>query len=170
MGIAALARCRHLLPQALKRNIYLAYVHSYLSYCLSLYGLNYLNKIMPLHVLQKRALRIVLDIGYRDSLKPHYTPLDVLPVPLLVRYNALVQIRLMLTGMHPNVLDLHGSAANTRGADNCRVIVKAAKSQSGKFTLGNLGVKSWNEVPPEIKSHPKIKVKLEQLLLKDTVQ
>lgn len=84
-GIAALARCRNLLPKALKQNIYFAFVHSHMSYCLPLYGLNYFNKISPIHMLQKRALRLVNSLGYLDSVRPIYKRDDILPFPLLIK-------------------------------------------------------------------------------------
>ena len=81
---------------------------------------------MSLYVLHKRALRFVVDIGFRDSVKPYYIQLDTSPVPLLMKYSAIVEIRLMLNGVHPNVLDLNTASANKRGAENRLMIMKAA--------------------------------------------
>lgn len=157
-GTAALARCRYALPPEHKLKIYFAHIESHLAYCLPLYGINYMYRIAPLHVLQKRALRLVLGIGYRDSVKEHYSKLGVLPMPLLVKYAVCLEIKRMILGVHPNILELHTGPLDTRGAADLRLIAKPAVSQLHKFTISNIGVAFWNDTPPAVRKNVRFKL------------
>jgi hypothetical protein len=123
-----------------------------LIYGIKFYGLNYENRIPPLHRLQKRALRIVLGLKFGESLRGHYGALNILPVPLLFQYSICLFIYKCSNGYLINGQPLNFSLSNTRGTSQKLIILNSCGSDKGRFTMGVLGAKYWNDLPIDIRS------------------
>lgn len=61
-----LFRIRHFVPVWLKRRLYHALIQSHLSYCLLIWGTTCQSNLNRLIILQKRAVRSIENLGYRD--------------------------------------------------------------------------------------------------------
>ena len=48
------------------RNLYCTLILPYLSYCAMVWGNTYTTNLMPLYLKQKKAIRIVCNVKYRD--------------------------------------------------------------------------------------------------------
>jgi hypothetical protein len=150
-GVAALIKTRFLLNSKTLRLVYHAFFTSHLVYGVEFYGLNYKNKLDPLLKLQKRALRIVLGIGFRDTLSVHWREITILPVPLLVKYIICLFIFKSINGFYFNVLDLSVCSRNTRGHYGSKIILTKSSSEGARQTISNMGATVWNDIPDSIR-------------------
>jgi hypothetical protein len=146
-GVAAILKTRHHLDLKYLKLIYHSLFTSNLVYGAEFFGLNYKNKIYPLSIIQKRALRIMLGLGFRDSLGDYWKTLRILPVPLLMDYIICMFIYRSINGYYLNVLELKGCKLNTRGKTNSKIILEHASSDQARFSMLNLGATIWNGLP-----------------------
>ncbi len=58
--------------------IYCTLILPYLSYCCEVWGNNYKTRLQCINVLQKRAIRIIGNVGYRDQIAPVFYKLHAL--------------------------------------------------------------------------------------------
>uniref|UniRef100_A0A672GYN6 Reverse transcriptase domain-containing protein n=1 Tax=Salarias fasciatus TaxID=181472 RepID=A0A672GYN6_SALFA len=65
-SIGVLAKARHVLDITSLKLLYHSLVSPYLSYCAEVWGNNYKTAIQPIITLQKRAIRIVHKVAFRD--------------------------------------------------------------------------------------------------------
>ena len=62
--IGILFKIKSLVPQSCLRNVYFSFIHSYLLYCLPIWGGAYSTHLQPIVILQKRAIRIISGASY----------------------------------------------------------------------------------------------------------
>lgn len=65
-NIGVLGKVRHFLPYKAMYLLFSALVMPYLDYCLEVWGNTYHTNLQPLFILQKKALRIIHNVGYRE--------------------------------------------------------------------------------------------------------
>lgn len=76
-GIYALSKMRFYCNLPTLKNIYFAYVHSHISFCLSIYGSTTKLNMDNILKQQKRAIRVMLNLRYDDSVKDHFKNLKI---------------------------------------------------------------------------------------------
>ena len=69
-SIGLLYRAKSLLNKFFLRCIYLGYIHSYLNYANIVWGSTCQTKLKSVHLLQKRAMRIIFNKGKMTHSKP----------------------------------------------------------------------------------------------------
>ena len=83
-------RSKNILGFAARKQLFFSLVHSNLLYCNLIYGSASAKCIKKLHLLQKRAIRIVFNKDFRDHTSELFYQLKVLPLPDLITYKALL--------------------------------------------------------------------------------
>ena len=71
-------------------NMYYTFVHCYLNTGIIIWGSTHNNKIDSLIKIQKKAIRIITNSGYRDHTLPLFTKLKILPLQQLYYYNIIL--------------------------------------------------------------------------------
>lgn len=79
-GIYALSKMAFVCNTKTLKMIYFAYIHSHISFGICLFGSASQCKMNKILVLQKKALRIILNLKYNDSVKEHFSRLKILTV------------------------------------------------------------------------------------------
>lgn len=79
-SIGLLFRCRQLLPNWLKRQIYTSMIHSRLYYCLLVWGTTTRNNIKQLLTLQRRAVRLIDNLPRFQSTSYSFNKHKILKV------------------------------------------------------------------------------------------
>lgn len=102
-NIGIIARLRHFLPQKTLVNLYNTLINLYLSYCALLWGGSYCSKIYPLLILQKRALRLILNYQLRHSSRDSFAKLNILPVFNIYRYQVGIFMYSWIWNTLPNI-------------------------------------------------------------------
>ena len=78
--IDLLYRAKYLLNKSSLRCIYFGYIHSYLNYANIVWGSTYQTKLKSIHLLQKRAMRIIFNESKMTHSKPLLRSLNTLNV------------------------------------------------------------------------------------------
>ena len=88
-NIGLLYRAKYLLNESSLKCIYFAYIHSYLNYANIASASNYRTKLKAIHVLQKRAVRIILNENNITHSRPLLQSLNGLNVYQINRFQHL---------------------------------------------------------------------------------
>jgi Reverse transcriptase (RNA-dependent DNA polymerase) len=85
-----LNRSKHFLPMSALRMLYFALIHCHFTYCPLIYSIANKSQINKLFLLQKKAIRIISNVGYRDHTAPLFIAKDIMPIDIIIKYNRLL--------------------------------------------------------------------------------
>ena len=68
------------------RNLYCTLILPYLSYCTMVWGNTYTTNLMPLYLKQKKAIRIVCNVKYRDHTPELYYNMKLLTIYQIINF------------------------------------------------------------------------------------
>jgi hypothetical protein len=164
-GIFMLKRMASLCNRSVLKMIYHAHIHSHISYGLCVYGgtTNYnLHKIL---LLQKRAIRIILNLKWDDHVREHFRNLEIFTVYDQYIYDCILYIK-----NNFNNLELRSEfhSYNTRNKNNINIQKHKLSFFTKKTTY--MGTKFYNLLPIEIKDENdffKFKKKLKTFLINE---
>lgn len=155
-NIAVLHKAKHVFDHSALLTLYYSLVFPYLTYCAEIWGNNYKTAILPICLLQKRAVRIVHKVGYRDHTNALFLQSKLLKFVDIVN----VQTALFMYKAHHQQLPLNIQKCftNREGGYNLRekMNFKTPKIRTTKrsFSLSVCGVKQWNGFTKELKLCP----------------
>ena len=92
IGIGFLYRGREILNSKQLTLLYKAIIQPHLTYCNLIWGINYPTHIKKLHILQKRAARVILGLKYNDPVSHKLKDLGITPVSQLVKKQCMMMI------------------------------------------------------------------------------
>ena len=84
VGIGFLFRGREVLGRKELILLYNTLLLPHLNYCSLVWGINYPTNLHRLHILQKRAVRVILGLGYNDPVKHIFCELGISPIRELI--------------------------------------------------------------------------------------
>jgi hypothetical protein len=143
------------------RTLYYAYFHSMLVYGLIFWGNS--GSAKEIFKLQKRAIRIMMQIPKIVSCKQYFKSLHILPLPCLYIYEVLVYIKANVNA-YPINSGVH--TYNTRRKDDLFIV--PCNTSLYKNNFNNIGCRMFNHLPKYIKEIPvlyKFKQNLKTFLL-----
>lgn len=145
----ALRNLRQLLDTETLLKIYYAYFHSIASHNIIHWGNS--SKISTVFKIQKYAIRIITGSQFRDSCKPLFKKLNILPVPSIYIFEIL-----LFTRKNLNLFENNNShnAYNTRN----KSILKFPLHRTSSFEndIQYVGTKLFNALPADLREEPKI--------------
>ena len=80
VGLFALWRMTKLCDLDSLKTIYFAYIHSVIAYGINIYGATSNKNLKRILIIQKRAIRSMLNLRGRDSVRQHFCDLRILTV------------------------------------------------------------------------------------------
>ena len=86
-NLGILSRITYLLPQHIRKNLYYTMIHPYISYCNIVWASNYPTKLLKLHSLQNRAVRMVFGPTCRLSTDLMYKEANILKLDQICMIN-----------------------------------------------------------------------------------
>ena len=86
-AVFSIKQMRHLLDQEHLKLLYSAYVKSAIEYGCALFCGLPASMLEPIILLQKKIVRIICGLGYRDSTADYFRELNILPLDKLIEYN-----------------------------------------------------------------------------------
>ena len=92
VGIGFLYRGRDVLEQKQLKLLYNAIILPHLTYCNLVWGINYPTYLSRLQMLQKRAARVILGLGYSDPVSHRFPELGISTVTQLVKKRCMIMI------------------------------------------------------------------------------
>ena len=117
MGLGFLYRGREVLNRNQLTLLYNAILLPNLTYCNLIWGINYPSHLDRLLLLQKKAARVILGIGYNDPVSHRFQELGIIPINKLVEKRCLIMIYKIKHSLAPPqtqlLLDWRQTASDT---------------------------------------------------------
>ena len=85
--IAILRFVRSSFPKRILKTLYMSLIHSYINYCNLIWGAAEKGNLNAIHILQKKAVRIISKSGYLDESLPLFQSLEILTIYQLYIFN-----------------------------------------------------------------------------------
>ena len=134
----------------------------YLTYCIEIWGNTYESRIRDLVLLQKRAIRIIDNVGYRDHTSTIFKKYRLLKLIDIVHYQTYILMFKANQGNLPVKIqskfqtnkDVH--MYNTRAKDN--FFARQNTTRIGKMSVNSKGIELWNVFPKAIKDSVSLEV------------
>ena len=96
-----LFRARSCLSSKTLRTIYNALIYPYLTYCNIIWGSNYISRLNRIYKIQKKVIRIMTFLKYRQESKPLFLSLGLLNIYEINRYQLAIFMHLYSNGSLP---------------------------------------------------------------------
>ena len=166
--LGMIKRTTHLIPVETRLSIYYAYVHSHLTYLISVWGYAGSTWLKQIQIVQNKAIRRIFWNDYKapgvhtDDLFKKYS---ILNVQQLIEYDSsMIIFKLKHNYIKhnfqlPTFNDTH--RYETRGRNNyiqprCRINITL-------YSLFSQGIRQFNQLPPQMRSQENLKVFKKQL-------
>lgn len=164
-GIYALKQLKPIASECYLKEVYYAYVHSIMAYGIILWGNSTDNE--RILKMQKRAIRVLVRVKFRESCREHFQNLGILTVASLYIYELLKYVRTNL-----ETFDVRGeNTSRSIRNKNVLVPIKHRLNLSKKMPK-IIGTNLYNKLPKCIKSTKNYKAfcsKVKLLLLTKTI-
>lgn len=155
-----LRRLRNITSMLVLRTAYYGLVHSNISYGITLWG----NSSQSIRVfkLQKQAIRIITKAGYRDSCRPLFKQLKILPLPCLYLLSRILDIHNNLNH-YKKLSDIHGYP--TRNSSN----LLTQKFRLAVSVSNSPDLNIYNRIPANLRNLNAVQLKknIKQFLLEN---
>lgn len=152
-SIYVLNKAKHLFNYNSLRLLYCSLVLPYLDYCSEVWGNTYKSSLQAITSLQKRAIRIIHNAGYRDHTNNLFLSSNLLKFMDIVEYKTAIIMYKVQNGILPRNIQERFSdrevSYNLRGELNLKT--KFARTTLKSFTISVCGVKLWNGMQVEFK-------------------
>ena len=128
--------------------IYNTLILPHLSYCCEIWANTYNSRIKELILLQKRAVRLIDKVGYRDSTSPIFKKYNILKFKDLIDFHSCVLMFKASNNMLPANVQMQLCRNNqihkyeTRNQD--KLHVKSVKSNLKYISVNHKALKLWN--------------------------
>lgn len=158
-SIAILNKAKQVFDRTSLHILYCSLVSPYLSYCAEVWGNNYKTTLHSLFTLQKKAIRIIHNAGYREHTNSLFLQSEILKMDDLVKFQT-AQILFKaknkeLPGNIQSMFFLKEGSYNLRGF--CNFKTGKVRTTRKSFCVSVHGVKLWNSLNMELKQCPNIK-------------
>ena len=128
----------------------------YRNYCCEIWGNIYKSRIQPLHIIQKRAIRICQKADYRSHSRPLFYQLKTLNVHDMVNFKCMVFMYKIYNKLLPgNIMsylkkinDCHNHSVRMKP---CNFKIKFSRTTKASECITVKGPKMWNDMPTDIK-------------------
>ena len=149
-GIGIISKAKRYLNSSCLRSLYFSFIYPYLTYCIEVWGSATRSRLNCLIVIQKKAIRIISNSGFRDHTDPLFKQLNLLTLNNIYIY----QIGIFMFKNYQNVLpaafdnmfqyndEIHSYA--TRQKNQLRI--PAVRSNCLYQTVRAKGVTIWNSI------------------------
>ena len=154
--IGILFKISSFVPSYIVKSLYDSLIHSHLSYCNIIWGNTFPSYLNRLHVLKKRAVRILTNSDYCAHTKSLFFSQKVLNVFDIYKYQVYVFMFKYEKGLLPGSFDTYFNynrefhSYDTRSSGSFRINLSSNEVSHRLFN--NSGVKLWNSLEHNIKN------------------
>jgi hypothetical protein len=134
------------LPLQSLRLAYFALVHCHIEYGILIWG--HSGTLYRIFRLQRRAVRVIANLGFRDDCRQHFAKLKILTLPAIFIYRCLEYI-IKNPKLYPKLSSYH--QYSTRSQDIDHISLRLTKSQDG---IHYYCIKFFNSLPDSHKNLP----------------
>lgn len=154
--VGVMKRCSLILNQSALLILYHSFIMSYLNYCIEVWGNCYKSNLLPLIILQKRAIRVVHKVKYNEHTNPLFLNTFNLKLYDLVNYKmAQIMYRASTNTLPVNIQNLFQDrdahhAYNLRGSH--KLYQTKVRTTLKAMCISVRGVTLWNSLSEEMKT------------------
>ena len=149
-GMGIILKARNVLNKESLVSLYYTMVYPYLTYCNHVWGTAYLSNLSKLITLQKKIVKIILNVHPRTESAPLFKELGFIRLVDMNRFLIAKFMHLVHSGMVPSIIgklfvrncDTHNYS--TRQSNHYHVPI--VKSNMGKSSIHYKGVIIWNTI------------------------
>lgn len=170
--VGVMQRASHALNQNALLKLYNSFVMSYLTYCIEIWGNSYRSNLLPLVTLQKKAIRIVHRVKFREHTNPLFLRSSNLKFQDLVRYKtAQIMFKASKKTLPTNIQNMFHDrnvhhSYNLRGSN--RLYQPKTRTTLKSMCISIQGVILWNSLAEELKASTNI-VQFKRLFVKNVM-
>jgi Reverse transcriptase (RNA-dependent DNA polymerase) len=161
-NVGVLNRLAFYVPKKVLLNLYYSLIYPYLSYCSIVWASNYANRLHKLHLLQKRAIRVIARVPPRSHTDPLFIKYKILKIDQInilqisefmykYTYRLLPQA---FNNYFTLTSDTH--TYSTRQGQSYRGVF--ARTNTRLFALRSVGPLTWNSIPLTIRCLSNLKL------------
>lgn len=158
-SIGVISKVKHSLDTRSLQLLYNSLVTPYLSYCAVVWGNNYKTVLQPLEKLQKRIIRIIHKVGFRDHTKPLFYKSKLFKFTDTVEYLTLQLMYRAINRQLPRNIQKHflirEGGYNLRSTQTFKH--PRALTTRKSFCVSVCGVKIWNDLKEDLRNSPNIR-------------
>ena len=147
-SISILSKAKHVLDRNSLRILYCSLVLPYLNYCSEVWGNTYKCSLNAITILQKRAIRIINNAGFRDHTNALFIKSKIIKFVDIVEYKtAQIMYKARNNQLPGNIQKLffeRDGRYNLRGEANLKTL--RARTTMKSFCISIRGVKLWNSL------------------------
>lgn len=152
-SIAVINKVKHILDYKSLHTLYCSLVLPYFMYCAEVWGNNYKTTLKSLITLQKKAVRTIHKVGYREHIHQLFLKSRLLKFLDIVSYQtAIIMHKARNNQLPENIQSLfcnREGGYNLRGEDNFKILSRRTNIKS--FCVSVIGVSIWNSLSEEMK-------------------
>jgi Reverse transcriptase (RNA-dependent DNA polymerase) len=100
-----LNRSKNFLPKNSLRMLYFATIHAHLTYCPIIFSVSSKTNINSLYIMQKKAVRIISNVNYREHTAPLFIENNILPLNLIIKQAMLLLMHSIRYNFCPRSFD-----------------------------------------------------------------
>ena len=155
-NVSIMRRVKHLLIDSTLYSLYSTLVMPYLNYCCEILGNTYKSRIQPLHIIQKRAIRICKKADYMSHSRPLFYQLKSLNIHDMVNFKSMVFMYRVYNKLLPaNIMSyfkkINACHNHNVRMKNCNFKIKFSRTNKKSECISVKGPKMWNDLPADIK-------------------
>ena len=173
-AIGAIYRIRKKVDEKILLLLYNTLVLSHLNYCAEIWGNTYDSRLKELIILQKRVIRIVGNLNYREHTGPVFKKHGILKLKDLIKFKTgIFMYNTHRRKVPGNILDNFALNSDIHTYDTRHKYdfhVPSVSKQIKFISTNNKGIRYWNELPLDIKECASVELfkrKLKKKLLSD---
>ena len=149
-GIGILIKARFCLNRETLVSLYYTFIYPYLTYCNSVWGYSFLYNLNRLHLLQKKAVRIISQVNWKTHTEPLFKDLEILPIKDINIYIIAQFMFRFHNGLLPEIFDsffttnyeIHSHDTRSRTHLHPSIF----KSELGRKGIRRRGMFIWNQI------------------------
>ena len=152
-SLAIMYKTKHLLNKSALYTLYCSLFLPYVIYCLEIWGSTYITNVNSIFVLQKKAIRLISGVGYREHTNDLFYNLNIIKFLDLVKLKiCLVMYKVKKMILPNNLLQLlhleENNVYNTRNSNKFRC--KYARTNIKKMCISVTGIKLFNTLSDDL--------------------
>ena len=152
--IGVMAKTRQNMSQKALTIMYNSLIHSQILYCLEIWGNATKTALSPIHLLQKKAVRLICGVGYRDHSAPLFHKLKIRNIFQEIKHRQQIlafEVIKNPTRYDFNIQTEHNHSYQTRFSRTNIPPVRFRTQRHGKNGIKANIVSAYNSIPDDLK-------------------
>ena len=151
-SIAIIHNLRDCMPEHVLKTLYHAHIEPHLTYCINIWGNTFTTYIQKLHILQKRAIRIIMKKPFLEHTPPLFRMANILTIYDLIKVNL---AKYVYNNRNNNTFQRLQHHHQTRRQDEFLIPIHSLDIY--KRSLAYCAPKVWHSVTKDIQNKKSLK-------------